>query len=633
MSPEPKAVYEQRRETFRQQEARFARISLRFSITRGVLFLAFVGFLGWALVKAASPPPGAWTGAAISLVAFLAILPAHDRAIRRQRRAADLQRINEEALLRLARDWTKLPEPAPPALPEEPPVVRDLGLLGHASLFQLLGTAHTPPGRSTVASWLLHPASPEEISARQEAVAELAPELDFRQQLEVRTLPMARFSPDVEPFLRWAEDRPWLLARPWLVWLARVLLLLTSVALARHISEVSNFFASAPEGTPPRAVLAALMPSGPLTLVLAINITLSYMMSGRLARSFDRLEAREKEFELYGEALEWVPQRPFKSEPLRRIAVELSPEGRSAHRWMELLQSRIGWADARHSGVLHFVLQTLLLWDFHTLYLLESWQQHAGPHVRRWLSALGEMEALCALAGLRHDHPGWAFPRVAAGEDRLAARALGHPLLPEARGVANDVEVGPPGTFLLVTGSNMSGKSTLLRAIGVNAVLAQTGGPVCAAELRMPPVDLATSILVEDSLADGVSFFLAELHRIRSVVDAADRCCSEGAEGRTLLYLLDEVLRGTNSQERQVAVRRVILHLLRQGAIGAISTHDLQIAEIPELAGAVRPVHFRETLHPGGDPPMTFDYVMRPGVATTTNALRLMELVGLKPEP
>jgi DNA mismatch repair ATPase MutS len=195
--------------------------------------------------------------------------------------------------------------------------------------------------------------------------------------------------------------------------------------------------------------------------------------------------------------------------------------------------------------------------------------------------------------------------------------------------VVNDVEVGPAGTFLLVTGSNMSGKSTLLRSIGVNAVLAQAGGPVCAADLRMPPVVLATSILVEDSLADGVSFFLAELKRIRSVVDAADR---SHAEGKTLLYLLDEILRGTNSYERQIAVRRVILHLLRQGAMGAVSTHDLQVAEIPELAHAANPVHFRETLYPGGDPPMTFDYQMRQGVATTTNALRLMELVGLKPE-
>ena len=195
--------------------------------------------------------------------------------------------------------------------------------------------------------------------------------------------------------------------------------------------------------------------------------------------------------------------------------------------------------------------------------------------------------------------------------------------------MSNDVEVGPAGTFLLVTGSNMSGKSTLLRSIGVNAVLAQAGGPVSAAALRMPPVTLATSILVEDSLAEGVSFFMAELQRIRWIVKEADRA---HAEGRVLLYLLDEVLRGTNSFERQVAVRRVVLHLLKRGALGAVSTHDLQLAEVQEIKTVCVPVHFRETLHPGEDPPMTFDYEMRPGVATTVNALKLMELVGLPAE-
>ncbi len=623
------AIYQGRREGFRREERRLARISLRFSLVRGVLFLVFAGFLFWALARAADPPPAAWSGAAVSLAAFLSVLPAHERAIRRQRRAADLVRINEEALLRMDRDWAKLPDPPPMSEPSDTPLVRDLSLLGHASLFELLGTAHAPPGRSTLADWLLHPAPPAGILERQAAVAELAPALDFRQQLEARTLSMAGISPDVEPFLSWAESPPWLLSKPWLVWLARFLVLATAVALAFHLAAIRTFLVAAPEGTPPGALLAALMPSGPLALALAVNIILSYLMSGPLARTFDRLQAREREFELYGDALELIPEPPFAAPLLQRIAADLTPRGRTAHRWMEILQGRMGLADARHSGILHFILQTLVLWDFHTLWLLERWQQEAGPHVRRWLAALGEMEALGALAGLRHDNPGWTLPRVAADEDRFAARSLGHPLLAEAKRVANDVEVGPAGAFLLVTGSNMSGKSTLLRAIGVNAVLAQAGGPVCAEELRMPPADLATSILVEDSLEDGVSFFLAELHRIRAVVDAADRA---HAEGRTVLYLLDEILRGTNSQERQVAVRRVILHLLRQGAIGAVSTHDLQIAEIAELAESVRPVHFRETLHPGGDPPMTFDYVMRPGVATTTNALRLMELVGLKPE-
>ncbi len=579
------------------------------------------------LARASDPQPLGWLGAAAALVAFLSVLPGHDRALRRQRRAADLVRLNEEALLRLTRSWTKLPEPPALAAETSVPKVRDLSLLGHASLFQLLGTAHAPPGRNTLASWLLDPAPPAEIAERQAAVKELAPALDFRQQLEARTLAMAGISPDVEPFLAWAESPPWLLNKPWLVWLARVLLVATAIALGFHVADVQAFLATAPPGTPPGEVLAAFLPSAPMALLLAINLTLSYLMSGRLAASFDRLQAREREFQLYAGALELIPEHTFQAPPLQRITAALAPEGRSAHRWMALLQSRMGLSDARHSGILHFFLQVFLLWDFHTLWLLERWQQATGVHVRRWLAALGEMEAFCALAGLAHDNPDWAFPRVAAGETSFAASRLGHPLVAASKRVTNDVELGPTGTFLLVTGSNMSGKSTLLRSIGINAVLAQAGGPVCAADLRMPPVDLATSILVEDSLEDGVSFFLAELHRIRSVVDAADRA---HAEGRIVLYLLDEILRGTNSHERQVAVRRVIRHLLRQGALGAVSTHDLQIAEIVELADAVRPVHFRETLHPGGDPPMTFDYLMRPGVATTTNALHLMELVGLK---
>jgi DNA mismatch repair ATPase MutS len=293
-------------------------------------------------------------------------------------------------------------------------------------------------------------------------------------------------------------------------------------------------------------------------------------------------------------------------------------------------------ADTRYS-VFHLPLQLLFLWDFHVLALLERWQRDFGARARGWLGALGDLEALAALAGLAHDNPGWAFPRVAEREAQrpatLEARGLGHPLLAAGARVPNDVTLGPPGTFLLVTGSNMSGKSTLLRAIGVNVVLAQAGGPVCAESLALPPLDLATSLLIEDSLADGISFFMAELLRIRQVVDAADRAESAGNEGRVLLYLLDEILRGTNTRERQIAVRRVLGHLLSQGALGAVSTHDLELAEIPELAAACRPVHFRESLAPEaereGQPVMTFDYKLREGVATTANALQLLDLVGL----
>jgi DNA mismatch repair ATPase MutS len=205
---------------------------------------------------------------------------------------------------------------------------------------------------------------------------------------------------------------------------------------------------------------------------------------------------------------------------------------------------------------------------------------------------------------------------------------LGHPLLSDSGRVVNDVQVGPPGTFLLVTGSNMSGKSTLLRAIGTNAVLAGAGGAVCAEALLMPPVALLTSMRIQDSLAQGVSYYMAELRRLKAVVDGAR---GETAEGAAVpLYLLDEILQGTNTTERQIAARRIIAHLVRQGAIGAVSTHDLSLADAPELATTARPIHFTEAFISGPDgPSMTFDYRARPGIATSTNALRLMEIVGL----
>jgi DNA mismatch repair ATPase MutS len=233
------------------------------------------------------------------------------------------------------------------------------------------------------------------------------------------------------------------------------------------------------------------------------------------------------------------------------------------------------------------------------------------------------------------------FPDVDPSARLLLTRSMGHPLLPPAERVDNDVEVGPSGTFLLVTGSNMSGKSTLLRAIGVNLVLAGAGAPVCAASFRTPPLTLWTSMRVQDSLERGVSYFMAELQRLKQVVDAAraaaDPWAVDGrdgnrreAGGRRFFYLLDEILQGTNTAERQIAARRIVSYLVESGAIGAVSTHDLTLAEAPALAAHARMVHFTESIVAGDDGPMmTFDYKLRPGIATSTNALRLMQIVGL----
>jgi DNA mismatch repair ATPase MutS len=306
-----------------------------------------------------------------------------------------------------------------------------------------------------------------------------------------------------------------------------------------------------------------------------------------------------------------------------------------------------------------YPIQIATLWNVHVLWLLERWQHAAGARARAWLAALGDFEALAALATLAHDNPSWIFPELydpqrpttntqdgdqlldkqvaacAFVDPKIEALNLGHPLLPPAACVGNDVTIGPPGTFLLVTGSNMSGKSTLLRAIGMNVVLAQAGGPVCATALRVPPLALASSMRVQDSLEQGISYFMAELQRLKEVVDTAAQVGQAGGiptngGGRTPLFLLDEILHGTNTSERQIAARRIILHLLSLGATGAISTHDLALADAPEFAAISQSVHFTEKFTRGTDGlSMTFDYQLRPGIATSTNALKLMEMIGL----
>jgi DNA mismatch repair ATPase MutS len=251
------------------------------------------------------------------------------------------------------------------------------------------------------------------------------------------------------------------------------------------------------------------------------------------------------------------------------------------------------------------------------------------------MAAAGELDALSAFAHVRQDNPNWCFPVHPAGDGapiELRAAALGHPLIPDDRRVANDVVVGPPGTVLLITGSNMSGKSTLLRAIGLNTVLAQAGAPACAAQMSMPAADLEASLRVQDSLEHGLSYFMAALARLKGILERARRGkdADHQHDGRVVLYLLDEILQGTNTAERAVAVRGVARHLLDAGAIGVMTTHDLGLAGEPPLDTAARLVHFTEILDEHGH--MTFDYRLRPGLATSRNALRLMQLIGMNLE-
>jgi DNA mismatch repair ATPase MutS len=368
-------------------------------------------------------------------------------------------------------------------------------------------------------------------------------------------------------------------------------------------------------------------------LPIAGALLLTLTAGRRATATFRRAGPGEELIEHYPELLKVAERASFSAALLSDIGSRIAVAGRPASRELERLAQLLHLADLRRSGMLYLPVQLLTLWDFHILNSLERWRRRAGSEVRGWLEAAGELEALASIAALAHDHPGWTFAEFTDSADAvIEGVGIGHPLIPEARRVDNDIRIGPPGTFLLVTGSNMSGKSTLLRAIGTNTVLARAGAPCCARRFRIPPVELWSCIRIDDSLAEGVSYFMAELKRLKEIVDAATR--PDGAEGPTILFLIDEVLNGTNTAERQIAARRVIRHLVERGAIGVVTTHDLDLAQGPELAERAELVHFRETLtqNDAGRLEMTFDYQLRPGLATSTNALALLEFVGLPGE-
>ncbi len=590
---EPRIEYEQRRAArlgeaaARQQRFRTVGIARLAVMLAGiaVAWLAYSGLIAWWWLI----PP---------VVGFLVLADSQQRITQSRRRCERAAALYDQGLARLDDRWAGTGATGERFLDESHPYAADLDLFGHGSLFELLSSARTRVGEATLANWLLTPAAPDMIRARQNAVAELRPQLDLREDLALLGASV-RSGEDAQTLAEWAAAPPWLISRATRL-LALSLALLALATLALWIAGYGVI---------------------PFLVTFIAGRVFAFRLKDAVEHVVNSVDGPGRDLMLLSEVLRRIERERFESPRLVELRAALDVEGLAPSQQIARLNRLIDLLDAQRN-MLFAPLAAILIWPLQFAIAIEGWRQSSGPAVARWLDAVGEFEALGSLAGYSYEHPEDPFPELVDGAARFDGEGLGHPLIPAARSVRTDLRLSDElQHVLIVSGSNMSGKSTLLRTVGTNTVLALAGAPVRARALSLSPLRVGASIRVQDSLQAGASRFYAEITRLRQIVEL-----TEGT--LPVLFLLDEILHGTNSHDRRIGAEGVVRGLLERGAIGLITTHDLALARIAEdLAPRAANVHFQDHLEDGK---MTFDYRLRPGTVQRSNALELMRSVGLK---
>lgn len=589
---DPRIEYTRRREARRREAAqhrqRFRKVGIlrlaALAIGLVLVWLAFDGRVSWWWVL----PPA---------VLFLVTADRQARITQARRRSERAAALYEQGLDRLDDRWAGRGETGERFIDGSHPYAEDLDLFGHGSLFELLSTARTRVGEETLARWLLAPATPEVVRARQAAVEELRPRLDLREDFALLGEGV-RSGEDAQALVAWAADPAWPISR---------LLRVSAIGLAL-LAVLTLIFWVAGFGWIPFLV------------AFILGRLFAFRLQDAVRRIISAVDGAGRDLTLLSGVLGRLERERFSSPYLVELRAALDVEGSPPSRQIARLNSLIDLLDARRN-MIFAPLAAILLWPLQFAIAIERWRQSSGPAVSRWLAAVGEIEALSSLASYAYEHPQNPFPELVEGGACFEGEGVGHPLIPEARNVRTDLRLSKELRVMVVSGSNMSGKSTLLRTVGTNAVLALAGAPVHAQALRLSPLQVGASIRIQDSLQAGASRFYAEITRLRQIVEL-----TTGA--LPVLFLLDEILHGTNSHDRRIGAEGVVRGLIKRDAIGLITTHDLALARIAdELAPSAANVHFEDHLTEGK---MTFDYQLRPGVVNRSNALELMRSIGLE---
>jgi hypothetical protein len=557
----------------------------------------FLGALVYGAVMLGSGP-SAWVFAVLG-VAYGGLAVWHELTIRAMTRAQAAVRFYTDGLARLEDRWAGTGETGDPFRDRNHPYADDLDVFGRGSLFQLVSGARTPMGEARLAAWLMTAADPPVIRARQACVTELRPRLDLRERIAVVNAGERR-KIAADRLIAWAEAGP-VLPR------IRPVIVLLAMAFAGAVA-----YGLAGGSALPASVLAVVNLAMMLWLMKRGEAFVETLSSATQSAALD----------LLAKVIAEIERERFDDPALAALAARLTGRGHVASTGIARLARVSDWADSRHN-IFARLLEFPLFFTLQVAYAAEAWKARYGGALHDWVDTVGEMEALFSIAGYAFEHPQDPFPELLDAGDGDAvfdAADLAHPLIARATAVANDVGLGMGTRILIVSGSNMSGKSTLMRTVGLNTVLALAGAPVRARRLRLTPVSIGTCLRHTDSLQEGRSGFYTEALRLRLICDLLDG-------PRRVLFLFDELLGGTNSRDRRLAAEGLVRMMLARHAVGMITTHDLALTEIAAIfPGDVRNVHLQDHVENGQ---MRFDYKVRDGIITHSNALELMRMIGL----
>ncbi|HUE23207.1 MAG TPA: hypothetical protein VMQ86_16090 [Bryobacteraceae bacterium] len=592
---DPRSAYAERLEARRRAVAGYDRKHRTIGNLRLVVFVG-AGVLAWLIWGRGAIGP-IWLG--LPAAVFAGLIVAHERVLRARRAAGRAVAHYERALARMDGQWAGHGETGERFLDAAHPYAADLDLFGPASLFELLSTARTRMGEETLARWLLETAAPAGLQERHEAVTELRPMLDLREDL-------AALGEDVRTGVHPAELAAWGEA-------PREVLLESRPARAVAFAIPCLVAVS--------AVLWGMQGwRDPFFAMLAVVAVFIARYRRVVARVVEAVEQPAHDLALLAKVLARLERERFASARLTALRAALDVDGQPPSARIAKLNRLAEMLDSRDNPFMK-VVGPLMLWTEQLAFAIEAWRKRSGPALGRWLAAVGEIEALGCLAAYAWEHPVDVFPELVSGAACFDGEEMAHPLLGPARVVRNSVRLGGDLRVLIVSGSNMSGKSTLLRTVGINAVLALAGAPVCARRLRLSRLALGASIRTMDSLHDGTSRFYAEITRLHQIMELTGGPLA-------VLFLLDELLHGTNSHDRRIGAEAIVRGLVDRGAMGLVTTHDLALAQVADsLTSRAANVHFEDQFENGR---MTFDYRLHAGVVEKSNALELMRSVGLE---